>query len=368
MAGTGPLRVIRLTPPGSGAIATLRVEGAGAVDAVARHCHQCRGKLLANCPVDRPILGLFGHSPGEPVVLHRCHDGAVELHCHGGTAAVERVEHLLADAGARTIDWQEWIRSHHSDPIAAEARLAMAHARTQRTASVLLDQYAGALGRAIAEVTRLLAAGEDAAARTQVHALLARAELGRHLTRPWRVVLAGHPNAGKSSLLNAMLGYERAIVHSTSGTTRDVLSAATAIDGWPVELIDTAGLSPPGHGPRNESVLNRGIALGKEQMDASDLLVLVFDRSVPFSDEHQSWLHDWPRALQVDNKSDLPRAPGARPPGLETSALQGWGVGELLLAIVRRLVPDSPPPGAAVPFTDDQCGLLQTLVAELPGS
>ncbi len=366
MAGTGPLRVIRLTPSGSGAIATLRAEGAGAVDAVARYFRARRGKPLAKCPIDRPILGLFGHSPSEPVVLHRCQDGAVELHCHGGTAAVERVERVLADSGAQVTCWQNWIRGRHTDPIAAEARIAMTHARTERTAAILLDQYAGALGRAMADVKQLLAAGENAAARTRVQALLARAELGRHLISPWRVVLAGPANAGKSSLLNAMLGYERAIVHSTSGTTRDVLSATTAIDGWPIKLIDTAGFSSPGHEPRDEPVLNRGMALGKEQMDASDLLVLVFDRTVSFSDEDQSWLRDWPRALRVDNKSDLSRALGTRPPALEASALQGVGIGELLLAIVQRLVPDPPPPGAAVPFTEDQCGQLRRLAAKVP--
>ncbi len=134
-----------------------------------------------------------------------------------------------------------------------------------------------------------------------------------------------------------------------------------------VRKVSGIGLSSPGHEPRNEPVLNRGMALGKEQMDASDLLVLVFDRNVPFSDQHPSWLRDWPHALRVDNKSDLPRAPGARPPALETSALQGSGVRELLLAIAQRLVTDPPPLGAAVPFTEDQCGRLQTLAGELPG-
>ncbi|MDY0168302.1 MAG: GTPase [Thermoguttaceae bacterium] len=353
--------ITRLTAPGPAAIATVRAEGPGAAGAVAVHVRPRSGGSLEAHPVDRPLLGLFGEAPGEPVVLHRRGDGAVEIHCHGGMAAVERIEHTLAADGAHIVGWQEWVRSRSADPIAAEARIAMAHARTERTAAILLDQYGGALRRAMAEVERLIAVGKQAAAREQIDSLLARAEVGRHLTRSWRVVLAGRPNVGKSSLLNALLGYERAIVHSTAGTTRDVLSATTAISGWPVELVDTAG-SPSATIPRSgDAVLERGIALGQEQMATADLLVLVFDRTVSISAEEESWLHDGRRVLPVDNKADLPRAFGPRPPALETSALRGEGLAELLDAIAHRLVPAPPPPGAAVPFVEEQCTRLRTL-------
>src|SRR5690606_16577637 len=93
----------------------------------------------------------------------------------------------------------------------------------------------------------IAAGGEDVPARFEearrrLAALVDRAPLGLHLTRPWHVALAGAPNVGKSSLLNAVLGYGRAIVFDQPGTTRDVLDAVTAIDGWPVRLTDGAGL------------------------------------------------------------------------------------------------------------------------------
>ena len=367
MSDRDPLCIVCLTPAGAGAIATLRVEGNGALDAVAVAFRLRSGMSLHNSPVDQPTLGLFGPEPGEPIVVHRRRDGAVELHCHGGTAAVQRIAHLLAQAGARIVSWQDWMRTHAPDPIAADARLAMANARTERTAAILLDQYGGAWARAMAEIEQLISAGENESARRRVQTLLARADLGRHLTTPWRIVLAGRPNVGKSSLMNAMLGYERAIVHTTAGTTRDVLTAATAIDGWPVELIDTAGLAPPGPEQDDQILLNRGIALGEQQMAEADLLVLVCDSALPLSDQETTWLQQWPRALQVDNKSDLPAAAGERTPAIRTSALLGDGLSELLEAIARRLVPSVPLPGAAVPFTVQQSSRLQTLLDSLPG-
>src|SRR4029453_3197945 len=96
----------------------------------------------------------------------------------------------------------------------------------------------GAVRQVVAEITR-----EDWSDAVELlGAVLEFAELGQHLTAPWRVVLAGPPNVGKSSLINALAGYQRTIVSHVPGTTRDVVTTTTAIDGWPVELADTAGL------------------------------------------------------------------------------------------------------------------------------
>src|SRR5262249_42285045 len=130
--------------------------------------------------------------------------------------------------------------------------------------------------------------------------LLNRAPLGAHLTQPWRVVIAGPPNVGKSSLINAILGYERAIVFDQPGTTRDVVTAATALDGWPVELADTAGL-PAGVDPLDRAGIERETA----QADEADCLLLVFDASQPWTHEHELLIERWPSAIVVHNKHDL---------------------------------------------------------------
>ena len=244
--------------------------------------------------------------------------------------------------------------SQCDDPIAAAALAALADARTERTAAILLDQYHGALRRAMDEIRQDIDRGNDASARQRIDALLARARLGEHLTRPWSVVLAGRANVGKSSLMNALAGYGRAIVHHSPGTTRDAVAFATAIDGWPVELCDTAGLRAAG-----DAVERAGIERARERLAQADLVVLVADRSVPWSAEDQALVEQWPASVLVHNKCDLPAAPGDRPAGLSTSALGGEGIDVLLETIGRRLVPDPPPPGAAVPFSSEQVEMVQ---------
>ncbi|NLX95364.1 MAG: GTP-binding protein [Rhodopirellula sp.] len=347
--------VAELTPPGRGAVATLRVEGLGARDVVARHFRPATGRDLSSYPPERVVFGRFGPEPGEEVIVHAASEQAVEIHCHGGHAAVARLTELLAAAGCRRTDWRQWTRSHHQDPIAAEAHIALAEARTQRAAEILLDQYQGALRRAMDDIQALLGEGQVDQARQQIDRLLARAPLGLHLTAPWQVVLAGRPNVGKSSLINSLVGYQRALVDPLPGTTRDVVTATTALDGWPVELSDTAGLRD-GASPVEQA----GIALAEERLAAADLAVLVFDASRPWSDEDQRLFETYPRSLVVHNKCDIMAPDGPpRREGLSTSATRGDGIDALAAAIAQRLVPEVPPAGAAVPFTQAQIEALR---------
>ena len=193
-----------------------------------------------------------------------------------------------------------------------------------------------------------------------VDELLERADVGLHLAKPWRVVLAGRPNVGKSSLINALVGYERAIVHEAPGTTRDIVTALTALDGWPVELADTAGLRVG-----DEPLEVAGIALARRQAAEADLLLLVFDRNTAWSAEDEALVKAWPAALAVLNKCDLPAAAGRRPTGVEVSAQSGAGLAELAPAMVARLVPRAPEPGEAVPFLESHVELLGRLTQRL---
>ena len=297
---------------------------------------------------------------GEEVVVTRLSDAAVEIHCHGGLAAVARIEEILSGEGCRTIPWQEWIRQEEPDAIAAAARLALAEARTTRTAAILLDQHHGALSKAMAKIEASLQAEDADTVRRETELLLSRAPTGLHLVHPWHVVVAGRPNVGKSSLVNAIAGYRRTIVHNTPGTTRDVVSVQTAIDGWPVEISDTAGLRHT-----VDPIEQAGIHLACERISAADLVVLVFDRSLPWSTEDQLLVDSHPTALRVYNKSDLPSATGQRPAGFEVSATQSAGIDVLCQAIANRLVPDPPPAGSAVPFAGEQIEQLRGYMQRL---
>jgi tRNA modification GTPase len=355
-----PPRVVQLTPPGRGAVATLLVEGPDALRLVESGFRPAGGRPLGSYPLSEIVFGHFaaGSHPAEQVVVCRRSEQSVELHCHGGEVAVARIRAALVDRGCRAVSWSDWVADHERDPIAAAARIALADARTERAAAVLLDQYHGALRRALDSVRQHLEAGDAAAAAHAIETLLGRAGVGRHLVQPWRVVLAGWPNVGKSSLINRLVGYPRAIVHATAGTTRDVVSALTAIDGWPVELSDTAGLRKAGHGLEQAAA-----ELAREQVASADLVLWVFDLTEVWSDADEKLLLTRPDGLVVHNKCDLAPARGARREGLLTSALTGEGIDELVGEVAARLVPDPPPPRAPLPFSGDQIDGLERAAA-----
>lgn len=337
-------------------MATLLVEGPEAISVVQAQFRAKSGRPLKSYSAEQVVFGHFGPTPGEEVVVRRRGEDSVELHCHGGLAAVAMIERALAAAGCRSVGWRDWIADHSSDPITAAAQAALAEAATERTATILLDQYHGALRRALEAIAQAVDNHDHVSAREQIDTLLAHAAVGLHLVRPWQVVLAGRPNVGKSSLINALVGYPRAIVHPAPGTTRDVVSVRTAIDGWPVELADTAGLHPGG-----EAVEQAGMERARQRLSTADLVILVFERSAPWCRCDQELLESRPEGLVVHSKCDLPPAAGSRVVGLATSALQAEGIAALAKAIVNRLIPDPPPPGAAVPFSSEHLAQLARL-------
>ncbi len=344
--------VSRVTPPGRGAIASLVVEGVGAKGLVAAIVSGKDRERFVNLPVGGvcAVQLHIPHHSGETVVLGNPDPNTVEIHCHGGTAAVTRIERALSKRGCRPIAWRDWIEQHESDPIAASARVLLASARTGKTAAVLFDQYAGALRRAIEHTMGLLQSNRTEAGTAVLEDLLMWLPLGLHLTKPWSVVLAGPVNAGKSSLINRLLGRERAIVHRRPGTTRDAVTEITALAGWPVELCDTAGLRQS-----SDPAEAAGVELATGRLRTADLVVLVFDVSQPWKPRHGKLLDCFPEALIVHNKCDLPAdATVARPRGMTVSALRGHGIAELIDAIATRLLPREPKPGTAVPFTAEQ--------------
>lgn len=354
--------VALLTPTGRGAVATIGVRGPGAVALVGRCFAPVTGRPLESFAIGRVVFGRFAlaESAAEELVIGLIAPDEVEVHCHGGVAAAQAVTAALLAAGAERISWQQWMQSRTPDPVAAAALVALAEARTPRTAAILLDQYQGALRAELAAIEEQLRRGETAAAERRIETLLARADLGRHLTQPWRVVLAGQPNAGKSSLINALVGYQRAIVFEQPGTTRDVLTAAASFDGWPVELADTAGLRAAG-----DELEAAGVERAEQAAAAADLVLFVADTTATWDAAlHARIAASTRRMLIVHNKIDL-APPQDRPSGIAVSAVAGYGIESLSAAIASALVPIPPPTGCAVPFTDEQFTVLRGYNARL---
>jgi len=368
------VQTVRLTPPGRSAVATLLVTGPGALREIDRCFRPSTGLPLSSLPSshseNRPVFGYFvaetsGTDVREEVVARRQQDGSVELHCHGGQAAISMIEDALTGTGGRRVDWKSWTRQSQEDPITVAARLALSKSQTERTAAILLDQFQGALRLAMHRIERSLMSHQHDAAREQIETLLTRAHYGIHLTQPWQIVVAGSPNVGKSSLINRLMGYRRAIVHEEAGTTRDLVTSSTTIGGWPVSLIDTAGLRQTAH-----SIEQEGVALAAKAMAEADLTLWVVDaRTPPPKSEKPTPWQDTP-TMVVRNKCDLvSRESTADTPSSDdilVSALSGQGIEDLQRAIATHLVPDPPPPGAAVPFRNEELELLEAWLAKIP--
>ena len=329
-----------LTAPGSSALATVGVAGPNAWEVV-RPFFQPRGRrvprlgqedqhwlgqFVSGDMKDDVVLTLTGTSPRQ----------RVELHCHGGRTVLRWVLDSLIAAGAVEVSWQTWIEYTAARRIHAFTEYALTQAITLRTASLLLEQHNGLLE---SRLEQMVDAPSDEALRL-ADELLAWSDFAQHLTQPWRVVIAGAPNAGKSSLINALLGYQRAITADQPGTTRDVLSARTALDGWPVELIDTAGLRTP-----TDAIEAQGIALATATFKEADLVLWLADLTNPIFPDRPLASR---RHLLVGNKVDLV-SPVPVWAACAVSALTGQGLPELIQRLLMELIPVLPAPGTALP-------------------
>jgi tRNA modification GTPase len=357
--------VADLTPKGRGAVAVVVVSGPDATRAVDRCFTARRGHTLDEIPLGRIAIGHWGDAGGEELVLCRRSAEKVEVHCHGGVAAVEAVISQLVAEGCQRRTWQEWIDQSTPDRVQGAARIALADATTERTAGILLDQLNGALSAAIRKLVTQIANGDWMSVATAIDELLHHRDLGLHLVHPWRVVVFGAPNVGKSSLINALAGYQRAIVSAIPGTTRDVVTVNTAIDGWPVQLSDTAGIRET-----LDELERAGIGLATSTIARADLAVAVYDAEQIGRGARINNMGLDPSALtpqarivfvlnKIDTVADADRPQlvrqfvtshaGDEQP-LLLSALTGEGIRELISTIGRSLVPIPVPAGSAVPF------------------
>lgn len=369
-----PPQVALLTPVGRGALAVVGVLGADAARLVARlfaprgarPLHDADRHGEGNGVAEVRFGRWLGHAGGvgeDVVAVVRPGGDRIEVHCHGGTAAAEGVITSLEAAGARRVSWHHWLASLGEADWAIEVRESLARVRGPKAARILSRQLAGAWDAAW---RRLLAAAEaDRVSEVVADGtrLLAAARVGLRLTRPWRVVLVGRVNVGKSSLVNALAGHARCIVTPVPGTTRDLVETRLVLDGWEIDLVDTAGLRP-GDEPV-DAVERAGIERAIAAAAAADLVVRVVS-----ADGDEPAATASPHQLVVRSRADLAVQGGATgmeaADSLTTSAVTGLGIAALAAAIVARLVPEEHDDPAlftgAVPVTPRQADALRDLV------
>jgi tRNA modification GTPase len=304
----------------------------------------------------------------------------LELHCHGGTVVLRKVLDRCLQAGSRLAKPGEFTQraflNGKLDLTQAEAINDLINAKTSKAASVAIRQLEGSLSRKIKDLRDKLLdilaqiesrldfpdeietplpgeLWEEVALITQqTEKLLALGESGQILREGLPVSIIGSPNVGKSSLLNALLETERAIVTACPGTTRDIIAEAVNINGIPVLLHDTAGLRRA-EDPAEEL----GVKLARRAAREASLVLLVCDGSKPLSSEEKELLESFPpeKALLVINKRDLPAAfdsselrSYSQAPAYLVSAKTGEGLEKLKAAIAAK--------GTAAPEADQ--GLL----------
>lgn len=365
---TSRLTAALLTPVGRGAVATIRVEGdLNSLDRTSGQLFDAaNGRPLSEQPLERIAFGTWGRTEwvaGEDVVICRVDATALEIHCHGGEAAVRRIQNDLKQVGCEVVDWRQQLETT-AGTLEFEFAEKLSRATTWRTADLLNEQAHGLLRQRLEELNQLLTESENGetnlpaltAVRTELDELLGWAQFGLHLSQPWTVVLTGRPNVGKSSLINALLGYQRAIVFDQPGTTRDVVTAETAFDGWPVLLADTAGLREAA-----EELEAAGIALARQQLHQADARLILVDLSQPPTPDDRVLIDEWPDAIVIGHKCDLGNHWQSALPtsAIQASSVTGEGLDTIQQRLVEHLVPQVPPAGTPIPISQHQIELLE---------
>ncbi|HAH47521.1 GTPase [Gimesia sp.] len=356
-----------LTPRGRGAVATIRVKGelnsiAAAINACFNAANQ---KSLAAQPLNRIVYGLWGQTSNEDLVICRLDEYTVDIHCHGGLAAVERILSDLEARGCPRNSWEQLVKSTKTE-LDFELQDRLTAATTFRTAEILLRQSEGVLKSAFEALLPVADQPFDLDYyQSQIQNLLDWEQFGLHLTSPWCVVLAGRPNVGKSSLINAILGYERSIVFNEAGTTRDVLTATTALEGWPIQFSDTAGIRE-----QADVLESTGIRRAEQMMRSADCNLILIDVSQPEQAHDLRLVSQWPESIIVAHKSDLPQSWKQPLPhaAISVSSITKSGIDTLLEQLMKKLIPAVPEKNTPVPVTPRQIRILQQAAEALKES
>jgi len=355
------------TPPGKGAVGIVRVSGSGSLELVSR---LWVGKNPSGLPGGRFVYGQLRDPASQEIldqalllVFKRPHSytgqDSAELHTHGSPAVLRRVLQTLLEQGARLARPGEFtLRAYLNgkmDLAQAEAVLSLVEAESDAARRQALRGLSAGLSQKItglseklfnllAHIQAWLDYPEEGVEPAQIRAglepvlmeirhLLATAPAGRIAQRGARLALVGAPNAGKSSLLNALLGYERAIVTPIPGTTRDYLEAPMEIAGVPLVAVDTAGVRET-----DDAIEKTGVERALRIAQEADLVLYLVDGSQPRPTPPEL---PWQRTLRVATKADLPPA-WQDPSFLAVSSQSGLGLDALRQAIHQRLLGELP--------------------------
>ncbi len=352
------------TPPGRSALAVVRLSGRGAFEVAARVVEGFRADRPRTATLAAFREGSEAFDRGLYTVFPGPHsytgEDLVELSCHGGQLAPARLLAALHAAGARPAAPGEFTRravlNGKLDLVQAEAVGDLIDAVAPAQARAALRQLEGGLSRRLADLReslvdvqallsyeidfpgeddgpvppeRIAASLEDAGGR--ITRLLATAPSADRMRHGALLVLAGRPNAGKSSLFNTLLGSSRALVTEIPGTTRDAIEGHTDFLGWPVRLADTAGLSDSG-----DRLERMGVEVSRRYLSAADLVLLCIEAGRETGPDEAALASEQP-SLVVRTKRDL--VSGAVE-GLAVSALTGEGIEELRRAVADRVFGD----------------------------
>jgi tRNA modification GTPase len=358
---------VLLTPAGVGAIAVVRVAGPGAREVVARLATSGRVAGLLPGQTARTDLGHKGDLLDDALAVCVGAD-AVELHVHGGVAVTDAVLRALAELGAARLDLEEARAGGiFGRGVAADVMLALPRAVTLSGARLVAAQVEGGISGWAREWLGALGSRNLWQFQSAAQWVVARSEMLAHLLAPPRVALVGAPNAGKSTLANALLGRPVAITSDLPGTTRDWVDAATTfVHGdvqVPVMLVDTAGIRETADPLERES-----IARTHGQARRAELVVLVVDASNPAElsrvMDRAGGRRETPCDLVALNKCDLLEGPPRVDfgvPAVPISAKCGNRLSELMTAVLEQL--DLVQIMAGEPFAF--CGRLRKLLAAM---
>lgn len=285
------------------------------------------GHIVDNEKIIDEVLMVFMKGPSTYTK-----EDMVEIYCHGGIISVKNVLQLILNSGARLAEPGEFTKraflNGRLDLSQAEAVMDMIKAKTDKSFEASLDQLEGSLSKKIKEIRNILLEmvahvevsidfpDQDVEEITydelrssankikqEIEKLLATSDRGKILREGLNTVILGKPNVGKSSLLNAILRENRAIVTDIPGTTRDIIEEYVNIDGIPLRIIDTAGIRDT-----DDIVEQIGVDRAKETVIDADLIIAVFDASRELSDEDYQIIDliKDKKTIIILNKTDLP--------------------------------------------------------------